>query len=59
MSPRTGRPKLENAMRRRIGVRLDAETAKKLYKMTVLRNETTSEIIRKAIEREYEETQKK
>lgn len=59
MSPRTGRPKLENSKQWRIGVRLDDETVQKLRQLTELRNETTSEVIRKAIEREYEEAQKK
>lgn len=59
MSPRTGRPKIENSKQWRIGVRLDDETVQKLHKLAELRNETTSEIIRKAIEREYEEAQKK
>lgn len=59
MSPRMGRPKLENSKQWRIGVRMDDETFQKLHQLTELRDETTSEVIRKAIEREYEEAQKK
>lgn len=59
MSPRTGRPKLENSKQYFVGVRLDEEIVQKLHKLAELRNETISEVIRKAIEREYKEAQKK
>lgn len=59
ISPRTGRPKLENAKDMRIGVRLDRETVEKLDEVAALRNESRSEVVRRGIEREYQDTKKK
>ena len=59
ISPRTGRPKLENAKDMRIGVRLDRETVEKLDEAAALRKESRSEIIRRGIEHEYQDARKK
>lgn len=58
MSPRTGRPKSENPKDARIGVRLDEETVRKLDEVALIRNESRSEVIRRGIEREYEDVKK-
>lgn len=58
MSPRTGRPKSENPKDARIGVRLDEETVRKLDEVAMIRNESRSEVIRRGIEREYEDIKK-
>lgn len=58
MSPRTGRPKLSNPKDARIGVRLDAETVRKLDTIAESRNESRSDVIRKGIEREYQDMKK-
>ena len=58
MSPRTGRPKLDNPKATRIGVRLDEDTVKKLDEIAESRNETRSEVVRKGIEKEYEDMKK-
>ena len=50
MSPRTGRPKLENPNNIRTGVRLNAETMKKLEDYCKANGITKGEAIRKAIE---------
>ena len=59
ISPRTGRPKLENAKDVRIGVRLDRETVRKLDEVAALRNESRSEVVRRGIEHEYQDERKK
>ena len=59
ISPKIGRPKLENAKDMRIGVRLDRETVEKLDEVAALRNESRSEVVRRGIEREYQDTKKK
>lgn len=58
MSPRTGRPKLENAKDARIGVRMDNETIRKLDEVVRLRSESRSEVVRRGIEHEYQEALK-
>lgn len=58
MPPRTGRPKSENPKDARIGVRLDEETVRKLDEVALIRNESRSEVIRRGIEREYEDVKK-
>ena len=58
MSPRTGRPKLENVKDARIGVRLDRETVRKLDEVVAIRNESRSEVIRRGIENEYRDAKK-
>ncbi|MBQ8537840.1 MAG: CopG family transcriptional regulator [Clostridia bacterium] len=59
MSPRIGRPKVENAKDARIGVRLDQETVRKLDEVAALRNESRSEVIRRGIENEYKDAKKR
>ncbi len=59
MTPRTGRPKSENPKDARIGVRLDEETVRKLDEVASIKNESCSQVIRRGIEREYEDVNKK
>lgn len=49
MSPRTGRPKLENPINVRTSVRLDAETDKKLNEYCKRNGITKGEAIRKGV----------
>lgn len=49
MSPRTGRPKVENPNNIRTGVRLDAETMKQLEAYCEKHGITKGEAIRKGI----------
>jgi Ribbon-helix-helix protein, copG family. len=49
MSPKTGRPKLENPINIRTSVRLDAETDKKLIEYCKMHNITKGEAIRKGV----------
>lgn len=49
MSPRTGRPKLENPINIRTSVRLDAETDKRLTEYCEKHNLTKGEAIREGI----------
>ena len=58
MSPRTGRPKLANPKDTRIGVRLDEETVRKLDTVAENNKESRSDVIRRGIEREYQDTKK-
>lgn len=58
MSPRTGRPKSDNAKDLRIGVRLDKETIEKLDAIAENNNESRSSAIRRCIENEYKGTKK-
>lgn len=58
MSPRTGRPKAENPKNGFVGVRLDAETIRKLDEVATETESTRSEIIRQGIEMVYEENKK-
>ncbi len=59
MTPRTGRPKSENPKDARIGVRLDEETVRKLDEVANIKHESRSQVIRRGIEREYEDINKK
>ena len=58
MSPRTGRPKVENPINVRTGVRLDAETMKKLEAYCQKHGITKGEAIRKGIHLLLAEEQK-
>jgi len=49
VSPRTGRPKLENPINVRTSVRLDAETDKKLNEYCKRNGITKGEAIRKGV----------
>lgn len=49
MSPRTGRPKLENPINVRTSVRLDAETDKKLNEYCKRNGITKGEAIRRGV----------
>lgn len=49
MSPRTGRPKVDNPKRNDVKVRLDDETSKKLDAYCTKNNITRAEAIRKGI----------
>lgn len=49
MSPRTGRPKVENPKKNDVKVRLDDETSKKLDEYCVQYSMTRAEAIRKGI----------
>lgn len=49
MSPRTGRPKVENPINIRTSVRLDKETDDKLNEYCVRNNITKGEAIRKGV----------
>lgn len=49
MSPRTGRPKIENPINIRTSIRLDAETDKKLDEYCERHNLTKGEAIRKGV----------
>lgn len=49
MSPRTGRPKIENPLSVDVKVRLDSETNKKLVEYCEKNNVTRAEAIRKGI----------
>jgi hypothetical protein len=49
MSPKAGRPKAENPMGKRFGVRLDASTQRKLQEYCYKHNISISEAIRRAI----------
>lgn len=58
MSPRTGRPKIENPKSDRIGVRLDQETIQKLDEVVKIENSSRSAVIREGIEKVYAEHEK-
>ena len=58
MSPRTGRPKIENPKEARIGVRLDKETVDKLDEITAIKKTTRSMVVREGIEKIYSEVKK-
>lgn len=58
MTPRMGRPKSENPKDARIGVRLDEETVRKLDEVAAIKKESRSQVIRRGIEREYEDVKK-
>ena len=50
MSPRTGRPKIENPKSVQVTARLDAETVKKLDECTKALSMTKADVIRKGVE---------
>lgn len=49
MSPRTGRPKVENPKKNDVKVRLDDKTSKRLDEYCVIHSMTRAEAIRKGI----------
>lgn len=59
MSPRTGRPKIENPKDTMIRVRLDKETVENLKECAEVLQTTNSEIVRKGIQLVKFEIQKK
>lgn len=59
MSPRTGRPKIENPKIKQLAVRLDDETLKKLDYVAEFNSETRVQTIRRGIELLYAELQKR
>ena len=58
MSPRTGRPKIENPMKERITVRLDDESAQVLKAYCQQKNVDKAEAIRRGIEKLRSEIKK-
>jgi predicted transcriptional regulator len=58
MSPRTGRPKLDNPKSTQLAVRLDAETLDKLDKVAESNSEKRVQTIRRGIEKLYSELTK-
>lgn len=58
MSPRTGRPKVENPKVKQLGVRLNQETLDKLDFLTEHYQETKAEVLRRGIEKLYSEIKK-
>ncbi len=50
MSPKTGRPKVENPIAQNLSVRIDAETKKRFLEYCKSKNISQGEAIRKAIE---------
>lgn len=50
MSPRTGRPKVENPQDQRFSIRLDAITCKKIDEYSRKSGKTRAKIIREAIQ---------
>lgn len=50
MSPRTGRPKVDNPKQSRFSIRLDKEREDKLYKYCQEQNITKGEAIRQGID---------
>lgn len=59
MSPRTGRPPMENAKDFLLQVRIDQETKEQLDKCVKKRGSTRSEVVREGIKRVAKETEKK
>lgn len=59
MSPRTGRPKTDNAKDTMLRVRIDAEMVKKLEEASKNLKITKSEVVRNGIESEYQRSMKK
>ena len=53
MSPRTGRPKVDNPKVKQLGVRLDEETLDKLDVLTDYYKETRAEVLRRGVEKLY------
>ena len=58
MSPRTGRPRIENPMKERITVRLDDESAQVLKAYCQQKNVDKAEAIRRGIEKLRSEIKK-
>ncbi len=58
MSPRTGRPKIENPMKERITVRLDDESAQVLKAYCQQKNVDKAEAIRRGIDKLRSEIKK-
>lgn len=59
MSPRTGRPKIENSKDTMLRVRIDSETVEKLEIASKNLNITKSDVVRNGIESEYQRAIKK
>jgi len=49
MSPRTGRPRLDNPINQRVSIRLDAETMKRLEQYCAEHETTKGEAIREGV----------
>lgn len=58
MSPRTGRPKIENPLSVDVKVRFDSETNKKLVEYCEKNNVTRAEAIRKGVRLLIEQPEK-
>lgn len=59
MSPRTGRPPIDNAKGFLLQVRIDQETKKQLDQCVKERGTTRSEVVREGIKKVAQETEKK
>lgn len=59
MSPRTGRPKIENSKDTMLRVRIDSEMVEKLESASKNLNITKSDVVRNGIESEYQRSIKK
>lgn len=59
MSPRTGRPKIENSKDTMLRVRIDSEMVEKLEIASKNLNITKSDVVRNGIESEYQRAIKK
>ena len=59
MSPRTGRPPIENPKSTQLAVRLDNETLDKLDVVAKINSETRVETIRRGINKLYSELKEK
>ncbi len=58
MSPRTGRPKIDNPKGDFVGVRLDKSTIDKLDEAAKVKKTTRSEVVREGIEKVYSDIKK-
>lgn len=58
MPPKFGRPKSDNPKLKQLGVRLDAETLKKLDALTEHYQETMAAVLRRGIDRLFSELEK-
>lgn len=58
MSPRTGRPKIDNPKGTQLGVRLDKEQLEKLDIVSEHYKETRTDSLRRGIEKLYSEIKK-
>ena len=59
MSPRTGRPKIDRPKDIRIAARLDETTVQKLDEAAKRLNESRSDVVRRGIEKVYDEVKEK